>query len=134
MDTQHKLQQHNSTEAVQTVSLYRFEEPQKWPRSLTMQIPIIFDGRFKDSLANVSQAIKLMSKYFGGSRIWFELGTYIDQKGHLAFDLNVWVKSQMDEEKFSYYSPKVRDLACQIRDKLRQEAIVLETDGDMECL
>ncbi len=75
-----------------------------------------------------------MSKYFGGSRIWIELGTYIDRKGHLAFDLNVWVKSQMDDEKFVYYYPKVRDLVTKIRDKLRQEAIVIETDGNMECL
>jgi hypothetical protein len=72
MDTQHQVKQHNSTEAVQTVSLYHFEESQKWSRSLTMQIPIIFDGRFKDSIANLSEAIKLMSKYFGGSRIWIE--------------------------------------------------------------
>jgi hypothetical protein len=134
MDTQHQVKQHNSTEAVQTVPLYHFEESQKWSRSLTMQIPIIFDGRFKDSIANLSEAIKLMSKYFGGSRIWIELGTYIDRKGHLAFDLNVWVKSQMDDEKFVYYYPKVRDLVSKIRDKLRQEAIVIETDGNMECL
>ena len=44
------------------------------------------------------------------------------------------VVNQMDDEKFVYYYPKVRDLVSKIRDKLRQEAIVLETDGNMECL
>lgn len=144
---QEKNKQHNSkqltqsaiaaplkdTEISQKDSPKQIEESQKWDHSLALQVPVIFDRRFKNSVIHLGQAIKLMSEYFGGSRVWVELGTYIDQKGHLVLDLNIWIKSQMDEEKFNCYLSKVHDLAYETRDKLEQEAIVVEVDGYLEC-
>jgi hypothetical protein len=114
-------------------SSHHSEDSQKWHHSLAMQIPLIFDGRFKDSILCVGHIVQSMSALNNGSRIWVELGIYINKKGGFALDLNVWVKSQMDEEKFNLYVSQVREWARQTRDKLRQEAIVVEIDGYMEC-
>ena len=104
----------------------------KFDHSIVMQIPVCLDERLIDSLVGVWQVIKMMSKDIGGTRIWLELGTYINRSGRLAIDLNIWVKSQMDEKKFSNSLSKVLNLASQIRKKLRQEAIVVEINGDLE--
>ena len=107
---------------------------EKWSHSIAIQIPVIFDGRFKSSLAHAHKGIKLMSELFCGSRFWLELGSYyINNQERFGIDLNVWVKSQMDDPTFYQHRSKVLDLALQMRDKLRQEAIVIEIDGNMEC-
>lgn len=97
-----------------------------------MQIPVCFNGRLMDSMVCLWQVIKMMSWSFGGTRIWPELGTYINRAGYLVFNLNIWIQSQMDEKKFRESRAKLLALACQIRDKLHQESIVIELDGYLE--
>jgi hypothetical protein len=97
----------------------------KWDHAIALQIPILLFAP-SSSIAQILKAVKLISTLFGGSRVWLEAGTWINDKGHLVWDLNVWVKSSMTRDDYELHSPQVQEFAAQMRQHLRQEAVVLE--------
>jgi len=110
-------------------------EVQRWRHSLAILVPGTVDVNvIADTSVYLHEAAKLMSESFGGTRIWSEIGTYVSDTVGLVTEQNVWVKSHMDEPALCQHFFKVFDFVCQMRDALRQEAMLLEIDGDMYCL
>jgi hypothetical protein len=103
--------------------------PETWDHALGIQIPILFSPAFIASIAQILKAIKLLSKLFGGCRVWLEAGTWINNKGHLVWDLNVWVQASMTGENFDLHCHEVKEFSAQMCQRLRQEAVVLEINN-----
>jgi hypothetical protein len=132
-NTMTKIIHHNGTETSPITCDSGFDSVQKWNCAIALQIPIHFSCRyFLPSLDQVVRGIKLISESFGGSRVWLEIGTYIGSQGKLLFDVNIWIKSQMTQEKFDQNLTKVQKFACATRDRLAQEAVVVEFNNQME--
>ena len=107
--------------------LHQSDSPETWDHALGIQIPLVLPAF--SSIAQILKAVKLLSTLFGGCRVWLEAGTWINNKGHLVWDLNVWVKSSMTRRDFELNSHEVKEFAAQMRQKLRQEAVVLEINN-----
>lgn len=94
--------------------------------AVAIQVSVCFNRNFPKSLKSISLVIHSLSHAGGGTRIRPELGTYMNHAGRLMFDLNIWVQSEMSEQNFNLYADRIYELACSVRDSLRQEAIAVE--------
>lgn len=94
--------------------------------AVAIQVPVCFNQDFLKSLKCVWLVIQSLSHAGRGSRVWPELGTYMNHAGRLMFDLNMWIQSEMSEQNFNLYADRIYELACSVRDSLRQEAIAVE--------
>jgi hypothetical protein len=119
---------YNGTETSPITSDSGFDSVQKWDCAIALQIPILLLA-FSSSITQLLKAVKLMSKLFRGCRVWIEFGTWINNKGHLVWDLNVWVQSSMTRHDFELHSHQVKEFLEQMRQNLRQEAVVLEVNN-----
>jgi hypothetical protein len=100
---------------------------EKWDHAIALQIPLVLPAF--SSIAQILKAVKLLSSLFGGARVWLEAGTWINNKGHLVWDINVWVKASMSRRDFELHSHQVKAFSAQMCQKLRQEAVVLEINN-----
>lgn len=120
---------YNGTETSPITSDSGFDSAQKWDCAIALQIPILFSFALIASIAQILKAIKLLSTLFGGCRVWLEAGTWINNKGHLVWDLNVWVQSSMTGENFDLHCHEVKEFSAQMCQRLSQEAVVLEVNN-----
>lgn len=104
------------------------DTPSPWDHAIALQIPILLFAP-SSSLAQILKAVNLLSTLFGGCRVWVEAGTWINNKGDLVWDLNVWVQSSMTRHDFELHSHQVKAFSAQMCQKLRQEAVVLEINN-----
>ena len=118
---------YNGTETSPITSDSGFDSAQKWDHAIALQIP--FSYLPFGSIAQILKAVKLMSELFGGCRVWLEAGTWINNKGHLVWDLNVWVQASMTGENFDLHCHEVKEFSAQMCQRLRQEAVVLEVNN-----